>query len=211
MENSLSIGVLTQEQVFHVRKKLLLQVIGSAWTAVKVTIILAVFSCVVMMANTYKSHLPLPVKMNMTADKLTVSQEVVQLTKALQYLNCPQHKIASIAEGILKGARTIGVSPKLILALLFTESRFKLNAQSPKGYKGLMQTPRASMEYADVDILYGCRILEEKMKSPAARGANGRIDMRKVIAMYKGGLNPAAFHYADEALALYKKLNTLGG
>jgi hypothetical protein len=59
--------------------------------------------------------------------------------------------------------------------------------------------------------LYGCRILEEKMKSPLAIGTNGRVDMRKALAMYKGGLNPSAYRYADETLALYKKLNTLGG
>jgi soluble lytic murein transglycosylase-like protein len=211
MEQYLNISVLTDGAAIslpHLRKRLLLQVLGSIWTAVRVGLVLLTFSGIVLCAQQFHRNLPLPVKMKMTADKLTVPQEMIQLTQALQHLNCPQYKIASIAEGILKGSRTIGVDPKLVLALLFTESQFKLNAISPKGYKGLMQTPRASMEYADVDILYGCRILEEKMQSPAALGRNGRVDMRKAIAMYKGGLNPAAFRYADQTLALYKELNS---
>jgi hypothetical protein len=195
------------------KKRLLLESLGLGWTAVQVFLMLLTLYGIVVSAKEYHSHLPLPVKLNMTADRLTPNQEAVQLTKALEYLNCPQTKIASIAEGILKGAKTIGVSPRLILALLFTESEFNGKAVSPKGYKGYMQTPRASMEYADnkmgyadVDILLGCRILQEKMRSPAAKGTTGNLDMRKALAMYKGGLNPMAFRQADAVLRLYKKL-----
>jgi soluble lytic murein transglycosylase-like protein len=210
MEDSLRIGILTTDQVFHVKKKLILEIFGSVWVAIKVGLTLLAFSGVVLAARQYHSNLPIPVKMKMTADKLTTAnQEFVQLTQALEYLKCPQSKIASIAEGILKGAKTIGVDPKLILALLFTESRFNLKAISSKGFQGLMQTPSASKEYADVDILYGCRILQEKMNS--TRVNDGKLNMRKALAMYKGGLNPMAYSYADETLALYKRLQTLGG
>ena len=106
-------------------------------------------------------------------------------------------------------AKAIGVSPELILALMYTESRFDMKALSPtKQYKGLMQTPWASKEYADVDVLYGARILEEKMKSSHARKPNG-VDMRTAIAMYKGGLSRQAFSQADEVLRLYNTLRTL--
>lgn len=194
-------------QSVHIKKQLLMEIFGSAWTAAKVVLVLCTFYLIVYTAQTYHGNLPIPVKM---ADVTTAgSPGNTILTKALDHLKCPQDKRNAITEGVLKGAATIGVDPILILALLYTESNFNLRAVSPKGYRGLMQTPSATMAYADVDILHGARILEEKMKSPAAKGVNGKVDMRKALAMYKGGLNPAAFRYADETLALHRKLTSI--
>jgi soluble lytic murein transglycosylase-like protein len=80
-----------------------------------------------------------------------------------------------------------------------TESDFNKKAVSPKNYKGLMQTPKATFEYPEVDTLYGVKILEDKLKS-----SNG--NMLKALALYKGGDNPIARLYAKEVYVLYKKL-----
>jgi len=50
------------------------------------------------------------------------------------------------------------VSPILLVALIHTENEsFDYEAVSEKGYKGLIQTPWASMRWADVGTYWGQR------------------------------------------------------
>src|SRR2546426_8790226 len=58
-----------------------------------------------------------------------------------------------------------------------TESNFNKHAISYKFYKGLMQTPEYS-GYIDIDILWGARILQEKLEMT-------HYDLRKALALYK--------------------------
>ena len=94
----------------------------------------------------------------------------------------------------------------LIIAVMKTESNFRTNVISPKGYEGLMQTPTATMQFHDVDTLYGARILEEKLKY-----CNN--DLMEALILYKGGGGgPAArrqaAQQAEEVYSLYTKLKS---
>ena len=91
-----------------------------------------------------------------------------------------------------------------------TESTFKLTAISSKGYKGVLQTPTATMQYFDVDTLHGARILEDKI-----RYADG--DLKEALILYKGGgrnkeARKQATQQVNEVYDLYFELkNKYGG
>lgn len=116
--------------------------------------------------------------------------------KSLEYLGCPGSRILSTANGIQIATDKTGISGVLIASLIYTESGFKLDAISPKGYKGIMQTPYASMRYPEVDILHGAMILKDKLHL-----ANGNIF--RAIMLYKGGDNPVAKKQARQVLQVY--------
>lgn len=176
------------------KKRNVVDTIMTAWTVVKLVAMVGAVALAIDGGRSFHRTLPTPISLT-TVDVEDVAK--TRLTKALAYLKCPTEKVEPIGEGIIKGAGSIGVDPVLIAVLLRTESAFSLTARSPKGYVGLMQTPQAT-QYADVDILYGCRILEEKLR--IARG-----DLRDALAMYKGGKNPMAYRQADEVLSLYRR------
>lgn len=111
--------------------------------------------------------------------------------------------IYKIATGLKISQQVAGISPPLMASVLKTESDFKKTAISPKGYKGMAQTPTATMEYEEVDILHGAMILRDKINI-----ANGNV--LKGLALYKGGDNPMAWKLARETYALYKSLEYKG-
>jgi len=59
-----------------------------------------------------------------------------------------------------------------------TESSFKHDAKSSKGYQGYMQIP-FKIHDADINIMIGAKILAEKMR--ISKG-----DLVKAICLYKG-------------------------
>ena len=101
-----------------------------------------------------------------------------------------------MAQAIELASERTNINPILLACLLQTESGFNPKAVSEKNYKGLMQTPTATFKWADVDILHGARILEEKLR--LTRG-----DIVLALALYKGGNNPMAKRQANQVLALY--------
>lgn len=146
--------------------------------------------------------LPIPIKVIQVS---TDNTKQINLENILRELDAPSKDIPEIANAILFAAEKINVNPLLIVALIQTESNFKMKAVSHKNYKGLMQTPTATMEFPDVDILHGVRILEEKL-----RYANG--DIKLALAYYKAGQNakPNALkqgkQQAEQVYILYTKL-----
>ena len=126
-------------------------------------------------------------------------QEKSPLLIFLKELKCPEKKVEEIAKGIELASNETNINPYLLGVLLFTESGFDYRAKSYKGYVGLMQTSSASMKFADVDILHGARILQEKLKI-----ADGNL--LKALSLYKGGNNPVAKKQAKECLSLYRKV-----
>lgn len=146
-------------------------------------------------------------------EKLPIPMEIVEkvnhqekaIKEALIYLNAPTKDIPELTDAILTASTKINISPLLIVALIDTESNFKIDAISNKNYKGLMQTPTATMQFIDADILHGARILEEKLKY--AKG-----DLVKALTYYKAGQNakPAAMkqgkEQAEQVYNLYMKL-----
>jgi len=124
------------------------------------------------------------------------------LTRNLERLGAPREKIEELSKAIRLASNVTQLSENLILALMFTESSFNYNARSYGNggkYKGLMQTPSATFIYVDVDVLHGARILKDKL-----RIAKGNLPL--ALALYKGGNNSAAKHYANETLKLFKIL-----
>ena len=103
--------------------------------------------------------LPIPI------EKIDTQQKIVR--DALIYLKAPKKDIPELTNAVLLASKQINISPLLIIALIDTESNFKKNAVSNKNYKGLMQTPTATMQYIDVDILHGVKILGDgEIKMP---------------------------------------------
>ena len=140
--------------------------------------------------NGFVSSIPQPVAHRLVTDRAHV---------ALQRIGAPVGKINELSVAVTNASAMTGISPELIVALMKTESEFDYKAVSSKGYKGLMQTPWASMKWADVDILYGAKILQEKLKF-------SNNDVKLALALYKGGNNETAHKYADETLRVYRGL-----
>lgn len=148
-------------------------------------------------------YIQLAIKLPIPTEK--VSQQTKIVREALIYLNAPTNNIPELTDAILTASTKINISPLLIVALIDTESNFNPKAVSPKGYRGLMQTPTATMQFIDADVLHGARILEEKLKY--AKG-----DLVKALTYYKAGQNakPAAMkqgkEQAEQVYNLYMKL-----
>ena len=157
-------------------------------------------ACVVFLITTYNgliNVMPIPIKL--AKENLVVTEIKNDLNK----LGAPQSKILELSEAVFTSHQATGLNPKLIVALIYTESGFDKNAKGPPNrtnirYRGLMQTPFTS-GFADADVLHGVRILEQKLKFT-------NYDVRKALALYKGGNNNVARHQADEVLKIYSKL-----
>ena len=87
----------------------------------------------------------------------------------------------------------------VILCLMKTESNYDRKAISHKGYSGLMQTPGMS-GYIDLDVRWGVRILKEKLEL-------ANYDLKKAIALYKGGNNRLARKQAEEFMRRWRKVS----
>lgn len=156
-------------------------------------------TCVAIVAVAYNdltNALPVAVKIN---------ENVVlkEIKNDLKSLNAPQKKVPELANAVYTSHQSTGLNPKLIIALMCTESKFNVGAVGPVNktkirFVGLMQTPTAT-HFSDVDTLHGARILKEKL-------AITDQDLRRALALYKGGINPAAFRQADQVMLLYQEL-----
>jgi soluble lytic murein transglycosylase-like protein len=121
------------------------------------------------------------------------------IKELIKRLGCPKDRINEITEAVELASEQTKIDSCLLSVLMFTESNFNYKAESNKGYKGLMQTPTATKQWADVDILHGARILQEKLK--ISKG-----DIFKALSLYKGGENPMARKQARQVLTMYKRI-----
>ena len=162
------------------------------------TVLLSIFNFVLLI-----DKIPFPVHINLDSRKELVST-------ILKDLGVDNNKDRDkLSDAILLSADIIDVSPMLVVAIMDTESNFKTNVVSSKGYKGLMQTPTATMQFYDVDTLHGARILEEKLKYCDN-------NLMEALILYKGGGGgPAArrqaTQQAEEVYNLYTKLKNKYG
>lgn len=103
-----------------------------------------------------------------------------------------------MAEAIYKVHIISEYSPDFIAKLILSESSFNPDAKSPKGYKGILQTPTKT-GYLKTDILHGIEILQSKFKQ--------HKDPIDAIAAYKGGKDkPQA---RRQAIALLKAIKEI--
>ena len=137
------------------------------------------------------------------SNKIVIKEEDKVVIMVSSMGGVSDKNVYKIASGLKISQQVTGISPPLMASVLKTESDFKKTAISPKGYKGMAQTPTATMEYEEVDILHGAMILRDKIHI-----ANGNV--LKGLALYKGGDNPLAWKLARETYALYKSLEYKG-
>jgi len=166
---------------------------------VTTTFQLVVVCFLIVTYHNFSKNLPVAVKI--------IEKENVILTEIkndLKILNVHENRIPELAHAVYIAHQSTGLNPKLIIALMKTESNFKNNAIGPVNrtrirYKGLMQTPVATLEFSDVDTLHGARILKQKLEI-------SNNNLRKALALYKGGNNPTAYRQADQVLSVYMNL-----
>lgn len=164
---------------------------------VKAIIQIIGFGFIMIAYSDFINALPVAFKIGENA----VIEEIRKDIKKLDPLSTS--KLTELTNAVYTSHQSTGLNPKLIIALMYTESGFNKNAIGPKNrtnirYKGLMQTPNAT-HFSDVDTLYGARILREKLKIT-------NQDLREALALYKGGRNSLARRQADHVLKIYKQL-----
>jgi len=165
----------------------------------KTTKAIVQIACIVVVAISYNNLTnSLPV-----AVKIQENVVIMEIKNDLVALNAPTKKIPELSNAVYTAHQSTGLNPKLITSLMYTESNFNTGAIGPANktkirYKGLMQTPSATW-FSDVDTLHGARILKEKL-------VIADNNLRKALALYKGGNNPTALRQADEVLKVYSRL-----
>jgi len=126
---------------------------------------------------------------------------IARIEQNLGDLGATEKEIKRYSKSIKVASETTNIDDRIIVAVTQQESSFKLNAVSPKGYKGLMQTRIASMEHPEVDIMMGAVELRKWIKY---RGG----DLTYALASYNGGTNPPkqSWEYANKVIFLASRL-----
>jgi len=120
-----------------------------------------------------------------------------EVEETLIDLHVPSERLPSLNTWIRAACRVTSLDPILLCCLLHTESHFKKDVVSPRGYKGEAQTRRFS-QYSSVNILEGAETLREKLSLSGG-------DMFEALARYKGGKdNKEAQEEAMAVLKLYR-------
>lgn len=160
---------------------------------------LVILSLFLIGGNNTKIVLPQKAPVTPTISYTVPKTSEHRIVKSLKFLNVPEDKHKMLVRCVKTATYSTGFDEELIVALMSTESEFNTRAISPKRYKGLMQTPKATFKYPEVDTLYGVKILEDKLEE-----TNGNL--MKALALYKGGNNSKARKYAMETWRLYQQL-----
>ena len=102
-----------------------------------------------------------------------------EVEETLADLHAPLERLSSLNTWIRAASRVTSLDPILLCCLIHSESRFKKDVVSPKGYMGEAQTKRFS-QYSSVNILEGAETLREKLSQSSG-------DILEALARYKGG------------------------
>jgi hypothetical protein len=116
--------------------------------------------------------------------------------ETLADLRAPAEKVPFLTGWIKSASGVTRLDPILLCCLFHTESGFRKEAVSRKGYRGEAQTLHFS-RYSSVNILEGAETLRDKL-------ALSKGDMLEALARYKGGKDKSeAQKEAREVLRLY--------
>jgi len=101
---------------------------------------------------------------------------------------------------VVKVSLMEGMDPRLVLALIYSESSFNPYVVSSKGYHGLLQV-KWRVPYSDVNVVLGIKVLKEKLQQESG-------DLRRALFRYKGyDLDSVRGRYVvDKVLVLYQVL-----
>jgi soluble lytic murein transglycosylase-like protein len=166
------------------------------------TLAIKMSACVVIVVATifvfYSETDSLASQTDQVVSTSTIIKSYIYLIQRLNS-NVPFLEAQKIALAVDRAVDETRISGYLIICLMKTESNFNKHAISYKFYKGLMQTPGYT-GYIDIDVLWGARILQEKLEMT-------HYDLRKALALYKGGNNRLARRQASEVLKLWKRVS----
>lgn len=118
------------------------------------------------------------------------------------YPDVPRAVISTVVSSVYKHARHYDIKPTVALAVIATESRFNVRAQSKDGSMGLMQIiPRyhrdkigkSNILAADTNVKVGMRILSDCYQRTGSK--------KRALACFNGALTP------EKRLAYYNKIN----
>ena len=109
---------------------------------------------------------------------INTSDEEVQSIKGKLVSLGAVKQVDTIAVAVYQASQNTGVKSDFLIALMFTESRFKQHAVSSMNYKGLMQIPYAVWQ-PDANTLIGAHTFKEKWNA-----SNGNL--KNAICKYKG-------------------------
>jgi soluble lytic murein transglycosylase-like protein len=130
--------------------------------------------------------------------------KIKEIRYHLNYLtpHLTNKEVEDISKSIKISSEVTNIDERIIISIAYYESKFKKNATSSAGYRGIMQaTTHDIFEFSIVDIMRGSKKLEEWIKY---RKGN----LRYALASYNGGTYPpkSSYEYADDVLKLAKKL-----
>ncbi len=160
---------------------------------IKTSLVFATFTTMSIFSTVHDFHNKMPSAVEIVKE----DPRLTEVKKALVYLK----RDPKNAKPIYYTALAKNIPHLLWVANIERESEYKITAISPKGYKGLGQTPRAIMRlgYEEADLMAAACVLSEKL-----RISHG--DMKLALRLYKGGNNAAAEKEARKVFALYSKL-----
>lgn len=94
------------------------------------------------------------------------------------------HRLAQVAPLLDQAGSVSALSPKLLEAVAWAESRFRTSAISPKGAVGLMQLMPATASELGVDA-----------SNPEQNARGGAIYLRRMLALFDGNVELALAAY----------------
>lgn len=122
--------------------------------------------------------------------------------EALKLLDAPEDKLELLTKACYSAGFANDIDPVLIATIIKPESNFDIDAVSKKGYKSLMGTKTAVMNwtYAPSNIMLGACVLREKL--------NQYKTVEKAMIFYKGKGGKDSQKFAKLQISLYKQIKT---
>jgi hypothetical protein len=161
---------------------------------VTLTLLTAATFSIFSSVNEFQHSLPTPVQ-------LKEDSKLTEVRVALKLLNAPSDKLEQLAKSCFSAGFATDIDPVLIASIIPKESEFNIKAKSKLGYKSLMQTKHAKMDwnYAESNVMEGACDLRSKLKA-----TNG--DLFKAMSYYKGHGGEESQRFAKSQLEFYRKI-----
>jgi len=164
------------------------------------SILLIILTCSIVIQLSDKNITPL----NMISSD---QNKIKEIKYHLNYLtpHLTSKEVEDISKSIKISSDVTNIDERIIISIAYYESKFRKNAVSTAGYKGIMQaTTHDIFEFSVVDIMRGSKKLEQWIKY---RKGN----LRYALASYNGGTFPpkSSYDYADNVIKLARKLEKI--